>query len=340
MFAEEVVDIGMVDREVLVPGADDPRELLGDHLVRASFHAERVRSEVGRQSVHGAEDGAAVQTAGQREPDRRGRGERAFDCAGKRGLDRGDVVGFVRPPFVEQGLQIDVRLERDAAGADVVRQHRAGIEQLDVLREGLVAQHDPARQIVGDRAQIEPRHPGRAAEQRREIGAEHEAVGLLPPVQRVVADRIGCEDQPLGRLVEQREAEFAFEVAHEVDAPLRVHLPEERAEGARGDWGAKVRPQRRLVVEHAVEDDGRRSGGACALLAERRQVDLRQPPAGAVDLLDRQPTMPLHACEGRVESCRAIVRVARRCAAEQSGHYRPPNVQRGSICAGSTLKRS
>ena len=223
-----------------------------------------VRVRPVRQDRHDAGIQAAGQEAGDRHVGDQVRRDRLLD-------HRAQVSGLPGGGLGRDVGDLPVRLHVGRAVRPEAGPGPGG--QLAHLVDGTALLGQPVIEHRGDqRARLDPQLGADGRDQRLELGGEHHAVAARQVVQRLDAERVPGQDQVAGALVDDGEREHAAEPAQRIRSPAPPRLEHHLGVGRGGEpdaAGGQLGPQRPVVVQLAVVDDGqavlaqRLIGGAC-----------------------------------------------------------------------------
>jgi hypothetical protein len=262
-FLESSFEIGSGDRLGHMPQAEMPRGSGGCRAFGLGA-AGKIDREGGdrvggvgspRLACEGG-DGAGIDAAREKEPDRGVAMEALADRIGEQGLKffRG-FIEAARGRARCRRIEIGVALGHDAAARD---QHIGpGLDGGDAGEESLLRQEHAAQTPI-DGAKVEPSLAPGMGENGFHLGAEEEDAALLGDEERLHAEAIPSQHHPAVAPVEQGEGELALDAADEVRAVLQIEVEQDFgiAPGAEdGAGGLKLAPGALEGVDLAVEGD-------------------------------------------------------------------------------------
>ncbi len=158
---------------------------------------------------------------------------------------------------------------------------------VDVLVDGRWRRHVEQRQIGVERLGTPGVVDGRVLKNRFDLGTEDQAaVGQPRVVERLDADSIARQEQPLPRRVPYRKREHAAKALDARIAPFLVSVDDDLGVGMRPEAmpaALELGPQRREVVDLAVEDDQHRAVLVGERLLTSGDIDDAQAAVGEPD---------------------------------------------------------
>ena len=175
-------------------------------------------------------------------------------------------------------------------------QGRGGGQLADPREQGARRRDEATGQVVveGDAVHGWLDHAGR--EQGADLGGDGHAPAVAPPVQRLDAELVAGGHQAPAAVVPEHEGEHAVQLAHAVGTALFVCVHDRLAVGAGGVAMAaslELRPQRDVVVDLGVGDQGDRAVLGLERLVAARHVDDRQAGVGEGHRADAPHRVPI-----------------------------------------------